>query len=166
MFRFKKDKHKEKYTTSPRLATKILGKESGRRVFGFACSPDIQAQIKLLASQLNVPIFALVEHLLQLAAGITRKMADNPEENTLLRKHLIESHLEARTLEKIGAYDQDLVERLNEERQRRFEIDRVVYQIVVSFIKQGLDAKEIPYLIDYGMRCKLAMAHGQLIPKD
>ena len=166
MFRFKKHKQKKKNTANVRIVKKILGKDTGRRVFGFACSPDIQAQLKLLAGQLQVPIFALVEHALQLSAGLIRKMAENAEESVILRRHLIESHIDARTLEKISVYDQDMAARLDEERIRRFEIDKAVRQIVVNFIRAGLTPNEIPWLIDYGMRCRVAVAQGKPIPKD
>ena len=166
MFRFKKHKQKKKNTANVRIVKKILGKDTGRRVFGFACSPDIQAQLKLLAGQLQVPIFALVEHALQLTAGLIRKMAENAEESVLLRRHLIESHIDARTLEKISAYDQDMAARLDEERIRRLDINRAAHQIVVNFIRAGMTLKEIPWYIDYGMRCRLALLHRKPIPTD
>ena len=149
-----------------RLVKKVLGKDSGRRVFGFECSPGIQAQLKILAGQLNIPLYALVEHALQLSAELITKMAENPEESTLLRKHLVEIHVEARTVEKISAYDQDMAERLDVERKRRFEIDRAAHQIVVNFMRRGLAPKDIPWFIDYGLRCKVAVAQGKPIPRD
>ena len=163
---FKKNRKKEKNKPNFKLAKKLLGKDSGRRVFGFACSPDIQALLKVLAGQLNIPIYALVEHALQLSAGLIRKMAENAEESVILRRHLIESHIDARTLEKISVYDQDMAARLDEERIRRLDIDRAAHQIVVNFIRAGMTPKEIPWYIDYGMRCRLAVLHGKPIPKD
>jgi hypothetical protein len=119
-----------------------------------------------LAGQLQVPNYALCEHALQLSAGLIAKMTENPEESTLLRKHIVESHVGARTLEKISVYDQDMAERLDEERRRRFEIDKAVHRVVIDFVRRGLKPKEIPSLINYGMKCRMAVTLGKPVPKD
>lgn len=166
MFKIRKNKKETSNATNTRLVKKILNKDPGRRVFGFPCSPDIPARLKLLASQLNVPNYALCEHAVQLSAGLIAKMAENPEESAILRKHIIEIHVEARTVEKISAYDQDMADRLDAERIRRLEIDKAVYQIVVNFVRRGLKPREIPWMIDYAMRCRVAVAQGKPIPED
>lgn len=166
MFKKKKDKQKASNKANERMVKKILRKDSGRRVFGFPCSPDIPAQLRMLAGELQVPIYALAEHALQLSVGLIAKMKENPEENEQLKRHIIEIHVDARTVEKISAYDQDMADRLNEERLRRFSIDRTVRQIVVNFVRRGLKPEEIPELIDYGMRCRVAIGLGKPIPKD
>jgi hypothetical protein len=166
MFGNKKADQKNSNKANSRLVKKILNKDHGRRVFGFNCSPGIQAQLKMLAGQLQVPIYALSEHALQLSAGLIAGMADNSDESALLRRHIIETHVEARTLEKISAYDEDMAQRLTAERTQRLEIDRAVYQIVINFTRRGLEPQEIPWLIDYGMRCKLAIMQGRPVPKD
>jgi hypothetical protein len=166
MLGFNKNRGKKKNTANARLVKKVLGKDSGRRVFGFACSPDIAARLKMLAAKLNVPIFALVEHALQLSAEVIAKAVESPEESTLLRNHLTGVHVEARTIEKISVYDQNMAERLDEERLRRLDIDRTVRQIVVGYIRRGVDPKEISYLLDYGLRCKMAMSRGRQFPPE
>jgi hypothetical protein len=165
MFGFRKSKPRKKNKANAKLAKKLMGKGAGRRIFGFPCSPDIQSQIEILAGQLNVPIYGLVEHMLQLSAGLIGRMVENPEERELLRKHLTETHVEARTVEKITKYDQEMAERLDEERMRRFEVDKAVGQIVMTFVRSGLKPKELPWLIDYGLRCRLAVARGYPIPR-
>jgi hypothetical protein len=100
MFKRSKDKRKDSNTANARLVKKILKKDPGRRIFGFACSPDIPARLKLLASQLHIPLFALCEHCLQLSAEQIAKMAENPEEREILRMHIIGVHVDARTVEK------------------------------------------------------------------
>jgi hypothetical protein len=162
----RKNKLKERDAAKAKLAKKILGKDSGRRVFGFPCSPDIPAQLKLLADQLNVPLYALCEHALQLSANQVAKAVANPEEITLLRKHLTEIHIEARTIEKISSYDRDMGEQLERERLRRLGIEQAVRQIVVDFIRGGLRPQEISWCIDYGMRCRIAVAQGKPVPTD
>jgi hypothetical protein len=166
MFRRGKDKRKKRNGANAKLVKKMLQKDPGRRVFGFECSPDIQARMRLLADQLQVPIYALSEHALQLSAGLIARMAENSKESALLRRHVIEVHVEARTIEKISTYDQDMADRLDAERIRRLEIDKAARQIVVNFIRAGLKPKDISWCIDYGMRCRLAVAHGKPIPKD
>jgi hypothetical protein len=166
MFKFKRAKQKNINAANARLVKKVLRKDSGRRVFGFPCSPDIPARLKLLAGQLNIPNYALCEHALQLSTELIAKMAENSEESALLKKHITEIHVNARTLEKISAYDQDMAERLDEERLRRLEIDRAAHQIVINFIRRGLKPREIPWIIDYGMRCRIAVAQGKPIPTD
>ena len=93
-------------------------------------------------------------------------MLENPEERELLVNHLKEVHIGARSLEKISSYDKDMAEILDEERIKRFEIDRSVRDIVLKFVRGGIKPKEIPWLIEFGMRCKLAVARGKPIPKD
>ena len=119
MFRIGKSKSKEKDNTranqttdrgrgptraQEKIAKKILGKDTGRRVFGFACSADIQAKIKMLSGELQIPIFALGEHCLQLGTSSITKAVQNAEERDSLRKHLIERHVDLRTIEKFNWY--------------------------------------------------------------
>jgi hypothetical protein len=165
MFR-RKHKRKESDAAKVKLAKKILGKDSGRRVFGFPCSPDIPARLKVLAEQLQVPLYALCEHAFQLSIGVITKMTENKEACDLLKRHVIEIHVKARTIEKISSYDRDMGEQLEQERLQRLDIDRAAHQIVVNFIRKGLKPQEIAWCIDYGMRCRIAVAQGKPIPKD
>jgi hypothetical protein len=45
-------------------------------------------------------------------------MVENPEESALLRSHLTEIQVAARTVEKIGQYDKDMAKKLNAEQAR------------------------------------------------
>jgi hypothetical protein len=49
---------------------------------------------------LQVAIYVLVEYALQLSTGMVTKMTENPEKSALLRKHIIEIHVDARIVEK------------------------------------------------------------------
>lgn len=148
-----------------KIAKKILGRDTGRHVFGFACSPDIHADIKMLAGELQIPIFALAEHCLQLAIGSINKANENAEERELLRKHLIEYHVDQRTIEKFNWYDEGLAKELNEERLERFEIDRVVHQLVIDFVRKGMNPRYMAYYLDYGYRCFMAFVNNRPFPK-
>ncbi len=143
-----------------------MGKDTKRRVFGFQCSPQIQSSLKSLSDQIHVPLFALTEHALQLAAMQLEEVNNNPEEREKLRRHITENHVEMNTIEKVARYDADAAEVLKLERIRRFKIDKAVRKIVVNFIGRGIDVKDIPWLIDYGMRCMIAVARGEPIPTD
>jgi hypothetical protein len=177
MFRIGRGKGKgkdDKHSTSgkrgqarsnERLAKKILGKDTGRRVFGFACSPDTHVQMKMLAGELQIPIFALAEHSLQLLAVLIAKAIENNEERDQLRRHLIEAHVNERTIEKINWYDEEMAKELNEERLRRFEIERTVRQIVVDFARKGMKPKDMPLYLEYGYRCFVAVVNGRPVPR-
>jgi hypothetical protein len=109
-----KRKQKEGNAAKVKIASKILRKGSGRRVFGFPCGPDIPARIKILAGQLNIPIYALAEHMLQLSAGLIARLVDSPEEREHLRQHIIENHVEVRVAEKIAEDDEEMAKILKQ----------------------------------------------------
>ncbi len=166
MFKRSRRKRKDSNTANERLVKKIIGNHSGRRTFGFPCSPDIKARFNMLAGQLDVWIYALGEHALQLSAGLIAKIVEDPEERELLKHHIKDVHVGRRTIEKISRYDKEMADLLDEERHRHFQIEKAVRQIVVRFIRSGLKPQEIPWLIDYGMRCRIAVARGRPVPTD
>jgi hypothetical protein len=149
-----------------KLAKRVLGKDTGRHTFGFMCSPDIHARIKMLAGELQVPIFALAEHLLQLSVGQVARAKENPEERELLCRHLVGVHVEARTIEKFNWYDEELAKSLNDERLQRFAIEDAVRRIVVDFARKGMDPRDMPWYIDFGIRCHAAAINGRPWPQD
>ena len=163
---FKKRKPKQQNAPDVRLAKKLLGKKPGRKVWGFPCAPDIPVRMKVLAGRLNVPIYALTEHALQLTAPLMAKMADNPEECESLRTHILEDHVEKRTIEKISQLDENMAHTLEVERARRLEVYRAARQIVNNCSARGIEPHQIMWAIDYAIRCRLAVAHGQPIPRD
>jgi hypothetical protein len=163
---FKKRKQKQRNAPDVRLAKKLLGKDSGRKVWGFPCSPDIPARMKVLAGRLNVPIYGLTEHALQITAPLMAKMADNPEQFELLRRHLVEGHVERRTIEKISQVDEDMANILDAELGRRLKMDQAARQIVLNCISRGIEPQQIMWAIDYGLKCRLAVAQGRPMPQD
>ena len=165
MFR-RKNKQQGNNQANEKLAKKVLGKDSGRRVFGFPCSPGIIAQLKMLAGQLQVPIFALAEHMLQLSAQLVANMTENPQECELLRQHFIDVHVGARTVEKISTFDQESGKVLEKERLRRLAIAKAAQQLVLKYLNKGYEPEIIDWLIDYGARCKSAVMRGMKIPTD
>jgi hypothetical protein len=162
-----KNKRKQKETNAGkvRLGRKILGKDSGRRIFGFACSPKIQAQLKMLADKYQVPLFALVEHGLQISSELFSRVADEPEEYELLRRHIIDDHVGKRTIEKVSHYDEETGDLLYKEKSGAFQIEKVVHQIVRDFVKRGMPLSAIAWYLDYGYRCFIAVMSGLPVPK-
>jgi hypothetical protein len=110
MFGKNKGKQKDSDAKNEKLVKRILGKDSSRPVFGFPCSRDISDRIRMLAGQLHVDIYALGQHALQLSAEVIGRIVEDPEGSELLRKHITEIHVDARTIEKIDAYDRDMCE--------------------------------------------------------
>jgi len=139
---------------------------SERKVWGFPCSPDIPARMKMLADRLHVPLYALAEHAFQLSAGPIAKMVEDPEESEQLRKHIQEHHVGRRTIEKIDRLDQEMADVLDQERHRWSQTEAIVRHIIMKYIRQGLSPRVIDWLVGYGMRCRIAIARGQPMPKD
>lgn len=166
MFKRSKDKQKDRDTANANLVKKILGKDSGRKVFGFRCSPGIKTSLKSLSDQIHVPLFALAEHALQLGAMQLADANNNPEEREILRRHLTEVHVEMRTIEKVARYDAEAADVLKLERIRRLDIDKATRQLVEKFARWGHKPEELEELILFGHRCRLAIALGWPCPPE
>jgi len=154
MFGRKKDKkNKDKAKKQPVRRGK---QESGRKVFGFRCSPPIKATLIKVCDALNVNLYALSEHCLQLGAIQLEEACKDPEEREELRRHLIEDHTGRRTIEKVFQYDEEAGEMLSRERRRRFDIDWAARFLVAKFARR-FDLHKIEEIIDLGVRTKYAM---------
>lgn len=137
---------------------RLAGQDTSRRVFGFKCAPDIPPTLKKEADGLHVPLFALAEHCLQLGAIQFQQALQDPEEQEELRRHPVEEHVQKRTIEKISRYDQEAADLLEDERRRRFEIDRAARVIVARF---GLrNPHRIEEVIDLGLRTMVVFLNG------
>lgn len=147
-----------------KIAKRILGKDTGRHTFGFPCTSSLHADIKMRAGELQVPIFALAEHCLELGIDTIEDVEDS-EERDLLRKHLIEHHINRRTIEKFNWYDEELAKDMNEERLRRFEIERTVRLLVADFVRKGMDPRYMAFYLEHGYRCFYAQVRGWPVPK-
>jgi hypothetical protein len=163
---FGKKRQKQQNAPDVKLARKLLGKDSGRKVWGFPCAPDIPARMKVLADKLNIPLYALAEHALQLSVPLMAKMADDPEECELLRTHILEDHVERRTIEKISQLDENMASILIAERARRSEMDKVARYIVTNFLRKGMKPDDIMLVIDYGLRFMAEAIHGKPMQRD
>jgi hypothetical protein len=154
----REEKEEKDKKAKERQARKLLGRDTGRRVFGFKCAPDIPTTLKKEADGLHVPLFALAEHCLQLGAIQLQQALKDPEEREELRQHLVEDHVQKRTIEKISRYDQGAADWLADERRRRFGLDSSVRVIVARF---GLrDPHHVAEIIDLGLRTMHAVLNG------
>lgn len=73
-------------------------KEPNRQVFGFLCDRALALHVKILAGHLEVPIYPLAEHLLQLGlAHILDEISSNPDNVEMVKEelsqHLVREHL-------------------------------------------------------------------------
>lgn len=162
----KKNSSEKSRKANERMVRKVLGKNPERKVFGFPCSPDIPGQLKMLADKLHVPLYGLAEHAFQLAAGQIARMADSADESELLRQHISDVHVGRRTIEKISRFDEEMADDLDRERQRRFQFEQAVRQIVLKYNARGVRPSLIDWAVDYGIRCRSALIKGQPPPTD
>ena len=76
-----------------RRLEKKFAKKIARKQLNFACDERIILGLKMMASSLEVPIYPIAEHLLQLgAAEVLISMKDEALRERLCR-HLVEDHL-------------------------------------------------------------------------
>ena len=94
-----------------------------------------------------------------------REACNNAAQTEELRLHLVESHVEQRTIEKIARYDKEASEYLEDERLRRFSIDQAVRRLVVKF-SRWFKPEQLEELIELGYRTRVAMAAGWKAPPD
>ena len=64
-----------------------------RRQLNFTCDEDIIIGIRILAAALEVPLYVIAEHSLQVGAYQVLRAAKNPEKRHKLEEHLVKSHL-------------------------------------------------------------------------
>jgi len=152
MFGLGRKKKNKSNKAEVKFAEKLLRKDFTRRVFGFLCSPYIKAKTKMLAEGLNVPLFSLIEHEVEIGNCLVEEMIEDPEERELLLRHLKEHHIDVRTIEKITQLDQEMGLRLDADRIRRVTEDRIAREIVVNYIRRGVRPEYLPRLIDLGLK--------------
>ena len=160
----KKKVRRDQNRANERLVRKVLGKELGRRLFAFKCASDIQASLKMMSDQVHVPLFSLAEHALQLGAIQIAEANKDPEERENLRRHLTETHVGMRTIEKVARYDEEAAETLRAQRIRCFDIDRAARQLVVKFAR--FRPEDLEKLVVFGYQCRLAVAAGWPPPPE
>jgi|WetSurMetagenome_2_1015567.scaffolds.fasta_scaffold184786_2 hypothetical protein len=64
-----------------------------RTQLNFACDEKIVTGIKMLAKELEVPMYPLLEHLLQLGASEVLEITKNDHLKEELCRHLVQEHL-------------------------------------------------------------------------
>jgi len=64
-----------------------------RKVFGFLCDPNLAFGVRFIAADLEVPIYTVAEHLLQLGVAQMYPALEDEEHKKELQEHLINEHL-------------------------------------------------------------------------
>lgn len=139
---------------------KLLGTETGRRVFGYQIQPIFHIKMKLLADKLHVPLFALVEHIFEISAIVIEDIFTDSEESNSLQEHIEDIHVKQRTIEKIHKFDEEMATSLAQEIQKQSIEDKVLRTIIKDYIRNGIRARQIPGFIRFGMMCRIAISRG------
>jgi hypothetical protein len=72
---------------------KKYSKQICRTQFNFACENNQITAIKLLAKELEVPVYPLVEHLIQIGAQEVKLYLQHEALKETLQRHLLKNHL-------------------------------------------------------------------------
>ena len=67
--------------------------EIGRKQLNFACDINLIARLKLLASYLDIPLYPLAEHVLELGISEITVIVKDKALTESLQRHLLEDHL-------------------------------------------------------------------------
>ena len=90
-----------------------------RKVFGFSCDPKLAVGVRMIAADLEVPIYVVAEHLLQLGAAQIYPDLEDEEAKRQLQEHLVSHHLLRLALGEEDEYDAAAVAKIQEERRQR-----------------------------------------------
>lgn len=115
-------------------------KKTGRRVFGFPCTPGIKMAVLVMARRIGVPNYVLCEHLLQLAVAQISIDLEDPESERELVEHLISNHLLQPALVDNG-YDEDAVEKARKQRLLHLELEKVIRALVRMVEEENVPAE-------------------------
>ena len=88
-----------------------------RRVFGFLCDPKLTLGVKFIAADLKVPIYTVVEHMLQLGMAQMFPAIEDEEQKKELQEHLINGHLLVSALDEGNEYDEAAIARAQREQK-------------------------------------------------
>jgi len=81
------------------------GKEIKRRIFGFPCDTTLQVSLKMLAQEMHVPIYAVMEHICQLGAGGVAAALGDEKARKDLEEHILREHLLVPGIDAQNEYD-------------------------------------------------------------
>ncbi len=116
-----------------------------RKVFGFLCDPKLALGVKMLAADLEVPIYPVAEHLLQLGVAQMYPSLEDEEAKKELQDHLISDHLLTSALDEQNENEYDQAAAANatkEQKDRQARIDAAI-ELVRIFEMQGVSPEKI-----------------------
>ena len=103
-------------------------KRKKRKVWGFLADPRLPLAVKLLARDLEVPMFSIAEHALEL--GIAQMYPFEDEQfKTELQCHLINEHLLAPALNARNDYDEAMTARIRRQQEDHRERVEAAFRI-------------------------------------
>ena len=73
--------------------SKHYGKEIGRKQLNFYCDWKIIAFLRAMAQQLEIPVYVLTEHCLELALAEVSELTKDEALKDWLSRHLVREHL-------------------------------------------------------------------------
>jgi len=111
-------------------------KHNERKVFGFLCDPKLAFGVKMIATQLETPIYPLVEHLLQLGVEQVYPALEDEDFKEELQEHLLNEHLLVPALDQQNDYDKAAAARMEKEKDKRME--------AASFLVRILEGRGVP----------------------
>jgi hypothetical protein len=135
---------------------KILrqGKKGGgrkkRQVFGFLCKPGLIVVTKSLASELEMPIYVIAEHALQLGGA---QIYMNSQDEVLKKKlmiHLNQEHLIVPYIEGLTKYDKDIIDIIrHDDEAEKAHIERVdeITKLMKEYRISYVDLKRLLFLL-------------------
>jgi len=162
MFKIGKGRRKRKtididYDEEPQLK---------KPVFGFRCSPRIHMAAKMLAKELNVDLYVVAEHAIQLGLMDITTAAKDPGELEMLRVHLNKEHVIEHLVESVSAYDAKAAEYIRNGQSLLHQKEQVVRDLVELCIGYKLDPRWLREIVLHALKRRAAFMHSRAAQKD
>ena len=122
-------------------------KRPGHRIFGFQCSPDIQAGAKALAKEMNVDLYVVAEHAIQLGLINISAAIKDPAERETLRVHLHNEHAMKHLIESVSVYDNEAAEYIRAIEIRRHHREQAIRELVELWSRYNLDPRLLKEMV-------------------
>ena len=112
-----------------------------RKVFGFLCSPELINLIKDLAALLQIPIYCVTEHCLQIGAISIGAACRHTETEDELKDHLTREHLLKQVLTLNTDYDVGVAQQALKQEMARIRQDKLVRELVSVLQEENLSPR-------------------------
>jgi hypothetical protein len=85
----------------------------GRKQMNFTCDADLIARLKLLAKCLDIPLYPLAEHVMELGMSEVAVITQDRALTEVLQRHLLEEHLLVEQLNPVERHVPDKARRID-----------------------------------------------------